>query len=232
MTISIVCPVFNEEKTVKNIAQVLKEQKIAKEILFVDDGSKDKTFEILKKFQSSKIKVIKLKKNFGKAFAIFVGTKLAKGEIVGFLDGDLLGLKEEHLEQVFFPLLKKEARYVIGVPIKKSQKIVKPWEIYLSGERAYFKKDLLPHLKKISRLGYGLETFLNFVFPPKEGKIVFLKGLISPSKFKKRKKKEAAKEYLKETIEILKVSAKLKISPKWIFELLHSYFLAMKDYFC
>ncbi|MBC7073872.1 glycosyltransferase family 2 protein [Candidatus Parcubacteria bacterium] len=230
MKVSVVCPVFNEEKTVKTIAKVLRESEFLDEVLFADDGSRDRTFEILKKFESERIKILRLKENRGKSFALFLGIKNCQGEIVVFLDGDLLGLKKEHLASLVFPLFQKRARYVIGVPTKKFQKIVKPWEIYLSGERAYFKADLIPYLKKFPNLGYGIEVFLNFIFPPKDGKIVFLRGLISPSKFKKRTKKEAVKEYLKETKEVFKASANLKISPKWIFQIFSSYLLAVKEF--
>jgi len=70
--------------------------------------------------------------------------------------------------------------------LEKNRKIFRPWEFWLSGERAYFKRDLLPHLDKISKLRYGVELYLDSIFEPEEIKVVRLVSLISPSKFEKK----------------------------------------------
>jgi len=95
MDISVVVPVYNEEDSLNELFERLSKNldSIGKkwEVIFVDDGSKDNSFEILMKlFQSDKrIKVIKLRKNFGKSYALKAGFDNARGKIIITLDADL-----------------------------------------------------------------------------------------------------------------------------------------------
>jgi len=89
--ISVVVPVYNEEKNVKilsrEILTVLKNLKKPFEIIFVDDGSTDKTFQTLKVI--SNIKVIRLWRNFGQTAALSAGIDESRGQYIITLDGDL-----------------------------------------------------------------------------------------------------------------------------------------------
>lgn len=94
--LSLITPVFNEEDTVlsfiecvNNIFANLNDLNI--EIIFIDDGSKDNTLNILLEAQKidNKIKIIELSRNFGKEAALTAGLKLAKGNIVIPIDVDL-----------------------------------------------------------------------------------------------------------------------------------------------
>lgn len=92
---SIIIPVMNEEANVKllyrKIVEVMNEQAGSYEIIFIDDGSTDKTFEILKslKLKDSNLKLIKFRRNFGQSAAMGAGFEYAFGNIVITLDGDL-----------------------------------------------------------------------------------------------------------------------------------------------
>ena len=68
-TVSAIVPVFNEEKTVKVVVETLLASKLISEVICVNDGSTDKGLEILKSF-GRKIKLIDLKRNHGKGFAL------------------------------------------------------------------------------------------------------------------------------------------------------------------
>jgi len=89
--ISIIVPCFNEESNVEilysEILNACKNLDKTFEIIFVDDGSTDKTFEKLKKLQQ--IKIIRFRKNFGQTAALDAGFKKASGEIIITMDGDL-----------------------------------------------------------------------------------------------------------------------------------------------
>ncbi len=89
--LSIVVPLYNEEGNVAELYRKIYEavQKIGRpfEIIFVDDGSKDRTLEVAKKL--SPLKLIAFRKNFGQTAAFDAGFKEAKGEIIITLDGDL-----------------------------------------------------------------------------------------------------------------------------------------------
>jgi len=90
--VSIIVPAYNEEKviaaTLKN-ALKLNYPKNKLEILVIDDGSSDKTYEIAKRFESNIIKVYK-KARGGKANAINFALKIAKGDFVVIMDADSL----------------------------------------------------------------------------------------------------------------------------------------------
>ncbi|OGI22349.1 MAG: glycosyl transferase family 2 [Candidatus Moranbacteria bacterium RIFCSPHIGHO2_01_FULL_55_24] len=89
--LSVVVPLYNEEGNVAELHQRILQavQKIGRpfEIIFVDDGSRDKSVEIARTL--SPLKLIEFRKNFGQTAAFDAGFKAARGEIVVTLDGDL-----------------------------------------------------------------------------------------------------------------------------------------------
>ena len=93
--LSVVVPLYNEEENVEILHSKIKEamDSINKEYetIFVDDGSSDKTFAILKQIydNDANMKVIKFRGNFGQSAAMAAGFDAAKGEVVIAMDGDL-----------------------------------------------------------------------------------------------------------------------------------------------
>lgn len=95
-SVSILIPAYNEEdaiaKTIENIVKIDYPRNML-EILVIDDGSRDKTYEIAKKHESKLVKVF-TKKNGGKANAINFGLKRAKNDFVVVMDADSLPNKD------------------------------------------------------------------------------------------------------------------------------------------
>ena len=93
--ISIVIPVYNEEDNIKPLSvelqEVLPALGMSYEIIFVDDGSRDRSFEILQELasQDPQIRIIRFKKNTGQTAAFDAGFKAARGDIVVTMDADL-----------------------------------------------------------------------------------------------------------------------------------------------
>jgi len=89
--LSVVVPLYNEEGDVKELHERIKQaaQSIGRlfEIIFIDDGSRDKTLPSTRGL--SPLKLIVFRKNFGQTAAFDAGIKAAKGEIIITLDGDL-----------------------------------------------------------------------------------------------------------------------------------------------
>ena len=94
MDISIVLPVYNEQENIPLIYQRLKSvlEKINKsyEIIFVNDGSKDNSYEELLKISTDKtVKIINFRRNFGQTASMAAGIDYAQGEIIILMDSDL-----------------------------------------------------------------------------------------------------------------------------------------------
>src|SRR5579859_5727470 len=93
--LSIVLPIFNEEPVVDELHRRLVEFLAALgtswEVIFVDDGSKDRSFEKLKGLAATepRYKLVSLSRNFGHQFAITAGLDYARGEAVVVMDADL-----------------------------------------------------------------------------------------------------------------------------------------------
>jgi len=113
MQLSVIIPIYNEEETLEKILKKVLKQKTVGEVVAIDDGSKDKTAEILKKLakKNKRIKVITHQKNQGKGAAIKTGIKNTTGELVIIQDADL-----EYNPEEFEKLLAKvtEGNVVYG----------------------------------------------------------------------------------------------------------------------
>lgn len=114
MKLSIIIPVYNEESTIEKLLNKVRSVKIfdvEKEIIVVNDGSTDKTADILKKQKD--LKIIHHKKNQGKGAAFKTGVKHSTGDIIIVQDADL----EYDLEDIKLcvePILKNQAKIVYG----------------------------------------------------------------------------------------------------------------------
>ena len=105
--IDIIVPCYNEEEVIRKFLEVISDKLKGKtwEIIFVDDGSKDKTLEIIKELAKTKenIKYLSFSRNFGKEAAIYAGFEHSTGDYVILMDADLQDPPElinEMLEEV------------------------------------------------------------------------------------------------------------------------------------
>ena len=94
--ISIVCTCYNEEDVInhflKSITEILKTSQKTYETIFIDDGSTDKTLDVLIESKKSyeHIKILKLSRNFGKEIALTAGIDATVGETVVPIDVDFI----------------------------------------------------------------------------------------------------------------------------------------------
>ncbi|MBN2460225.1 MAG: glycosyltransferase family 2 protein [Candidatus Cloacimonetes bacterium] len=91
--ISFLVPVFNEEKSLLTLYQeILKNiPGCAYEIIFIDDGSKDNSFSVMKELaeKNNNVKVVSFRKNFGKSAGLQTGFQIASGDVIVTIDADL-----------------------------------------------------------------------------------------------------------------------------------------------
>jgi glycosyltransferase involved in cell wall biosynthesis len=99
--LSIIVAVYNEEDNIKpmidNITTAFLYTGIEYEVIFVDDGSVDKTAKVIKENANGKITLIELKRNFGQTAAIKAGIDCSTGDYIATLDGDLQNDPEDLL---------------------------------------------------------------------------------------------------------------------------------------
>jgi glycosyltransferase involved in cell wall biosynthesis len=119
MLLSIVIPVYNEKETLEAIVDKvlgvdLSPWDIAKEIIIVDDCSRDGTVELAQKLaQDGKIRLIRHEKNQGKGAALQSGLRTARGEIILIQDADLEYNPEDY-PKLLIPIVEGKADVVFG----------------------------------------------------------------------------------------------------------------------
>ena len=120
--LSIIIPVFNEEKTIAEMFKRVVEVNILdieKQIIIVDDGSTDKTDKILSGLpKESNVKIINHLKNQGKGAAVRTGIKNALGDYIVIQDADL-EYNPKDIEKLVRPVLEGKSKVVYGTRLKR-----------------------------------------------------------------------------------------------------------------
>lgn len=101
MDISVVIPLFNEEESLPELTawidKVMLENNFSYEIIMIDDGSKDNSWQVVEELQTKNnlIKGIKFRRNYGKSAALYCGFDVAEGDVVITMDADLQDSPDE-----------------------------------------------------------------------------------------------------------------------------------------
>ena len=201
-SVSLIIPAYNEASTVGDVVRAAARSGIFSEIILVDDGSTDGTGPGYERARESfltktepgavplQMKLVTHPRNLGKALAMRDGLKLATGEIVMFIDADLIGLEPSHLHDMLAPLTDGSGYsaslgvFVGGRAVTTMAQKIAP---FISGQRACFRKDL-NGFTTWERVGFGVETALNRYLNKKDIKvrIVELENLTHRMKEEKR----------------------------------------------
>lgn len=214
--VSVIVPAYNEEKTVGKVLEVLISSNIPDEVICVNDGSTDNTLNEIHKYKRD-IVIIDIGKNKGKGNALAEGIKKATGEILIFLDADLTTLTQKHLQLLLEPILNGKYKAILGYLVGGAGFTLAS---NITGQRAYYKADLIPHIEEMAKTRFGVEVFLNGLFPKKETKKIPLPGLVGLYKYEKESQQEAFTSYIKAGLEIAKVIGNKRVLPKSDFKIL------------
>lgn len=101
MNISVVIPLYNEEESIPElhswIKRVMEENSFSYEIIFVDDGSTDNSWEVITQLKesSNSVRAIKFQRNYGKSPALHCAFQKAKGDVIITMDADLQDSPDE-----------------------------------------------------------------------------------------------------------------------------------------
>ncbi len=118
MDLSIVIPLYNEDESLRELTEwihkVVTDNNISYEIVFIDDGSNDNSWQIIEQLSSEKynISAVKFRRNYGKAAGLQSGFTVAKGDVVITMDADLQDSPDEIPE--LFDLIKNKGFDVIS----------------------------------------------------------------------------------------------------------------------
>ncbi len=119
MDISVVVPLFNEEESLPELTswidRVMQDNKFEYEVILVDDGSDDKSWEVINKLidKNKNLKGIRFRNNYGKSAALHTGFKNVKGDVVITMDADLQDSPDE-IPELFNMIIKDDYDLVSG----------------------------------------------------------------------------------------------------------------------
>jgi len=157
MRVAAIIPAYNEGPRIASVLDVVRASPLVDEIIVVDDGSDDDTAEVARAHGAN---VIRLGENTGKGGAVARGLEATLGDVILFLDADLIGLTVDHVNALIEPVCSGEADMTIGIfgngrTATDLAQALTPW---LSGQRA-IKRSVLEGLElDISR--FGVEAVL------------------------------------------------------------------------
>ncbi len=126
INISVVVPLFNEDESIPElhawIQRVMNEHNFTYEVIFVDDGSTDKSWSIIEELQEKDTNVhgIKFRRNYGKSPGLFCGFRAAQGDVVITMDADLQDSPDEIPE--LYRMIKEDGYDLVsGYKMNRSQ---------------------------------------------------------------------------------------------------------------
>ncbi|MFO8066800.1 MAG: glycosyltransferase family 2 protein [Bacteroidales bacterium] len=118
MDISVVIPLYNEEESLPELVswidKVMNENKFSYEVLLIDDGSSDNSWEVIEELKSkfSSVKGVQFRRNYGKSAALNVGFTYCSGDVVITMDADLQDSPEEIPE--LYRMIKEEKYDIVS----------------------------------------------------------------------------------------------------------------------
>jgi glycosyltransferase involved in cell wall biosynthesis len=160
MVSAVVCA-YNEEKRIIGVVESLANSKYIDEVVVVDDGSKDKTSDVVRKLKIKKIKLFVKKKNEGKAKAMEDGVLKSKGKYILFFDADMVNVRSSDIRRLVLPVVNGDVDMTLS--LRKNSlfhfRLLKC--DYISGERCLRRKFLIDFFKKYQPDRYSVESLMN-----------------------------------------------------------------------
>ena len=160
LDISIVIPLFNEEESLPELAEwianVMQVNNYSYKILFIDDGSKDNSWQVIEELKVSNpnIRAIKFRRNYGKSAGLNVGFAAAKGNVVFTMDADLQDSPDE-LPELYKMIVEEGWDLVSGWKKKRYDPITKtiPTKLFNAATRK------MSGIKNLHDFNCGLKAY-------------------------------------------------------------------------
>jgi len=157
--VTAIVPAYNEERNIRRTIHALRDIPEIDRFIVVNDGSEDRTAEIV--LEEYGVELVDLKENAGKGGALRAGLRATDADVVLMLDADLIGLTREHVLSILSPVLDGRAKATLGVfregrVTTDLAQLVAP---QLSGQRAMLRE--LIEGAPIDDARYGVEVAIN-----------------------------------------------------------------------
>ena len=136
MKVAAIVPAFNEEGRISKVLEAIKAAEMVDEIVVVNDGSTDGTYELVA--ADPAVKAVNLQANRGKGGAMRAGAHSTDADIILFLDADLVGMDGEKVDAIVRPVAEDQADMAIGIfkGGRRSTDFAQFVTPYISGQRA------------------------------------------------------------------------------------------------
>jgi glycosyltransferase involved in cell wall biosynthesis len=210
-SVAVIIPAYNEAQTIGNVVRVVVACKKIDQVIVVSDGSSDETGKIAK---VSGATIVDLQKNTGKGGALLEGLKQTDASIIVFLDADLIGLTEKHIDQLLEPVLNGSRVMQVGMRDRGIfwTKLAHHFPL-ISGERAV-RRDVIDGTPVRFYLGFMIEIALNYYCRSRglPYGAVDLKGLSIRRKYQKVGWPKAVIQYSKMTAEIILCMIRVRLA--------------------
>ena len=160
--VTVVVPAYNVDVRIGAVLKPLiraRKKGIISDIIVVDDGSVDRTVKVVSEFP---VKLIKLTRNYGKGAALHAGINESKTDIVLFLDADLVGLQNMHIERLTKPIVDNPNLGMTTGIFRKSGFVANFGNMLqsLSGQRAV-RKTWVQNVPGLENSKYGADSLMN-----------------------------------------------------------------------
>ena len=160
MDISVIVPLYNEEESLPElqawIQRVMEANGFSYEIIFVNDGSTDRSWQVIEQLadQHKEVKGIKFRRNYGKSPALFCGFEKAEGNVVITMDADLQDSPDE-IPELYRMITEKEYDLVSGYKKKRYDPLSKtiPTKLFNATARA------VSGIKNLHDFNCGLKAY-------------------------------------------------------------------------
>jgi glycosyltransferase involved in cell wall biosynthesis len=186
LTTAAVIPAYNEEQRIGAVLHAVAHCKYLDEIIVVSDASWDRTAEVARKVPG--VRVIELPFNLGKGGAMAAGVAATSADLLVFVDGDLIGLRTEHIDQIIRPVLDNACDMCIGVfrGGKFWSDTAQRISPYISGQRA-MRRGIFESIPFLAEIRMGVEVTINTYAKRQKARVVrvVLRGVSNT--FKERK---------------------------------------------
>lgn len=164
MDISVIIPLYNEDESLPELSawidRVMEANRFTYEIVMVDDGSSDNSWQVIESLsaQNPHIKAIKFRRNYGKSAALHSGFQVAQGDVVITMDADMQDSPDE-IPELYQMVMQEDYDLVSGWKKKRYDPLTKtiPTKIYNAAARKF------SGIKNLHDFNCGLKAYKNKV---------------------------------------------------------------------